>query len=88
MDHETKYCQSCGMPLSAEELYGTNTDGSRNEDYCVYCYKNGSFTANCTMDEMIEFCVPMMARYHPETTAESARAMMKNFFPHLKRWSK
>ena len=30
---EEKYCQSCGMPMGdTAELYGTNEDGSRNED--------------------------------------------------------
>ena len=33
-----KFCQSCGMPLT-EEVLGTNADGSKNEDYCMYCYK-------------------------------------------------
>ena len=52
---EQKFCQSCGMPLT-EELKGTNADGSRNEDYCIYCYKDGAFTQDCSMEEMIEFC--------------------------------
>ena len=52
---EQKFCQSCGMPLT-EELLGTNADGSKNEDYCIYCYKDGAFTNDCTMDERREFC--------------------------------
>ena len=52
---EQKFCQSCGMPLT-EEIKGTNADGSRNEDYCIYCYKDGAFTRDCTMEEMIDFC--------------------------------
>ena len=55
MEKEMKFCQSCGMPLTPEML-GTNADGSKNEDYCIYCYKDGKFTNDCTMDEMIEFC--------------------------------
>jgi len=35
---EQKFCQSCGMPLT-EEVLGTNADGSKNKDYCMYCYK-------------------------------------------------
>ncbi|MDR1096440.1 MAG: zinc ribbon domain-containing protein, partial [Spirochaetaceae bacterium] len=38
------FCQSCGMPLSKDEDFGTNTDGSKNNDYCAYCYKDGKFT--------------------------------------------
>jgi len=34
---EQKFCQSCGMPLNPEVL-GTEKDGSKNEEYCTYCY--------------------------------------------------
>lgn len=42
------------MPLD-EGTRGTNADGSRNDDYCVYCYKEGKFTQDFSMEEMIEF---------------------------------
>lgn len=81
-----KYCQSCGMPMGAEETYGTNADGSKNEDYCQYCFANGAFTSEMTMDEMIEVCVEPMASANAEMTKDQARSMMKEFFPTLKRW--
>lgn len=31
MDQNQKFCQSCGMPLTAEVM-GSNADGSKNED--------------------------------------------------------
>lgn len=34
---EQQFCQSCGKPL-ADAYKGTNVDGSRNEDYYLYCY--------------------------------------------------
>ena len=37
-----KFCQSCGMPLQAEDQWGTNADGSLNEEYCCYCYQKGA----------------------------------------------
>ncbi len=55
MNKEQRFCQSCGMPLT-EEVLGTNADGSKNEDYCMYCYKDGKFLQDCTMEEMIEHC--------------------------------
>ena len=55
MNKDIKFCQSCGMPLSANVL-GTEADGSKNEEYCMYCYMNGKFLQDCTMDEMIEHC--------------------------------
>ena len=51
-----QFCQSCGMPLSRKENCGTNTDGSVNFDYCKYCYNNGKFIQDCTMEGMIEHC--------------------------------
>ena len=44
-----KFCQSCGMPLQAEDQWGTNADGSLNEEYCCYCYQKGAFTQDYTM---------------------------------------
>ncbi len=80
------YCQCCAMPMGDAELYGTNSDGTKNEDYCKYCYVDGQFTSNISMDEMIEFCVPHMVSANPGMSEEKARGMMKEFFPTLKRW--
>lgn len=84
---EEKYCQSCGMPMGkTDEMYGTEADGSKSGDYCSYCYQNGAFTAECTMDEMIEACVLHMTEANSEMSAEEARNMMRQCFPKLKRW--
>ena len=37
-----KLCQSCSYPLTNDEDFGTNADGSKNEDYCKHCYVNGA----------------------------------------------
>ncbi|HEY8344343.1 MAG TPA: zinc ribbon domain-containing protein [Bacillota bacterium] len=84
-----KFCQSCAMPLTEESQFGTNADGTKNEDYCVYCYKDGVFISEqATMKEMIEFCIPhtLQAGVYPDEN--TARAAMKEFFPKLKRWQK
>ena len=90
MEQEMKFCQSCGMPLN-EQLLGTNADGSRNEDYCMYCYKEGRFTNDCTMDEMIEFCAQFVDEVNKNMpkpmTKEEYKEMMRSYFPKLKRWS-
>lgn len=83
---EQKFCQSCGMPLTGGEVYGTEKDGSPNRDYCIYCYKDGSFTGEMTMEEMIEFCIPFTLEAQPGKTREEAKAEMEQFFPLLKRW--
>lgn len=84
---EETYCQSCGMPMGeGNELYGSEADGSKNGDYCKYCYDQGAFTTDCTMEGMIEQCVPLMASSNPDMSEEDARNMMLQFFPSLKRW--
>lgn len=84
---EEKFCQCCAMPMgNPEELYGTESDGSKSTDYCKYCYENGTFTFDGTMEEMIEICVPHMMENNPGMTADSARQMLHGFFPTLKRW--
>ena len=86
---EDRYCQSCGMPMGpTNELYGTEADGTKSKDYCSYCYENGKFTADCTMQEMIDFCTPIMAQNHPGMTESDAAARMRSFFPQLKRWKR
>lgn len=83
---ETKFCQSCCMPMDKEELFGTEADGTRNEEYCCYCYQNGAFAQNCTMEEMAELCAGIMAEEDPNVSKETARAEMLKLLPRLKRW--
>lgn len=80
-----QFCQSCGMPMS-DEVCGTNADGSKTADYCSYCFANGKFVQDCSMEQMIAACVTPMVQANPEMTAEKASAMMAEFFPTLKRW--
>lgn len=82
-----KFCQSCGMPLDGpEELFGTESDGSLCSDYCGFCYKDGKFTADLTMDQMVEVCAPHMVKTHSDLTNEEARTMMRGILPNLSRW--
>ena len=102
MNKEMKFCQSCGMPLterlrvgehsSGIDVLGTNADGSKNEDYCMYCYKDGKFLQDCTMDEMIEHCAQFIGAVNEglpsPITKEEYIGQMKMYFPQLKRWRK
>ncbi len=80
------------MPLGKPEDFGTEKDGSPSEDYCVYCYKEGAFLQDCTMDEMIDHCVQFLGEFNKDSgkpfSKEEAVAQMKAFFPRLKRWAK
>lgn len=75
-------CQSCGMPLTEDSLISTEADGSFNEKYCKWCYAEGAFLDSCTMEEMIETCIPHMAW----EDADAARAFMQSLLPQLERW--
>ena len=87
-----QFCQSCGMPLTSIDDCGTNADGSTNFDYCKYCYKDGRFLQDCTMDEMIEHCAQFVDEVNKQMpkplTSEEYKQMMRGFFPMLRRWRK
>ena len=83
---DTKICQSCGMPMKSDEIYGTNADGSINEDYCKYCYINGEYTDKVTMEEYIEMCSQFGAQ--AGMTNEEMKVYCEKLFPTLKRWKK
>ena len=89
MEKEMRFCQSCGMPLT-DDVLGTNADGSKNEEYCIYCYKDGAFTGDFTMEEMAEFCTQFVDEYNKNTgqnlTREEYKLMLLQYYPSLKRW--
>jgi hypothetical protein len=90
MDFENMvFCQSCMMPMNMGEgeKYGTEKDGSMSADYCSYCYENGAFKKEETMEEMIEVCIPFTIEAGVFKTAEEARADMLQSYPKLKRWA-
>ena len=83
-----RFCQSCAMPMTQLEHFGTNADGSANEDYCCYCFQDGKFLSNCTMEEMLLDCIDMEMREIPGSSIEEVRVRLTAIFPTLKRWKK
>ncbi len=82
------FCQSCAMPLTKPEDFGTESYGIRNNDYCVYCYKDSAFTMpNITMEQMRDFCIDKMDEMKV-MPREQASALMHEVMPKLKRWAK
>ena len=75
-------CQCCGMPLEDDSI-SRETDGTMNEDYCKWCYADGSF-AYASMDKLIDFCAEHMAS--ESWPAEQVRAYMTGLLPTLKHW--
>ena len=73
------------MPLSADPKGGgTEADGSKNADYCSFCYQNGAFTdPTLTLETMTSKLEPIMTSMNiPADVVESTKAAL----PHLKRW--
>ena len=77
-------CQCCGMPLE-DEIISRNKDGSMNEDYCKWCYADGTYTYS-NMDDLIEVCVKNMASEN--FTEEQARSYLKIELPKLDYWKR
>ena len=53
------FCQCCGMPIDDDSILGRDKDGTLNEEYCKWCYVDGTYTYN-DMDELIDVCVKNM----------------------------
>ena len=85
LDWPEHYCESCGMMLAPEE-YGTDAHGSADSHYCKWCYQQGEYTYETTMDAMIEDCAPRLAE-STGMTRDEAVSLMGAVLPHLKRWS-
>jgi len=75
------------MPMKRDpQNGGTNSDGSKNSDYCSYCYKDGRFTSPeiNTPQKMQQFCIKKMKEM-------GMPGFVAWFFtrsiPKLKRWS-
>lgn len=77
-------CQCCGMPLE-DEMIGRDADGALNEDYCKWCYADGTYTYS-DMDELINVCIPHMAQQG--FSEEQAREHMKAILPTLDYWKR
>ncbi|MCD4821999.1 MAG: zinc ribbon domain-containing protein [Methanococcoides sp.] len=80
------FCQSCGMPLGKDEDFGTNADGIKNDEYCLYCYQNGKFTQpDITLEEMIEQTSEAIDK-EGVISLEEAKELSQQNIPKLKRW--
>ena len=85
LDLPERYCESCGMILTPAD-YGSDADGSKDEHYCKWCYEQGKYTYETTMDAMIEDCAPRLAE-NTGMSRDEAVSLMGAVLPHLKRWS-
>ena len=81
---EHRVCQCCGMPLE-DGIISHDKDGFLNEDYCKWCFADGTYTYS-DMDELIDVCVQHMVG--EDFTEDQARTYMKNMLPKLDYWKR
>ena len=77
-------CQCCGMPLD-DAIIGRDKDGTPNEQYCQWCYADGTYTYS-NMDDLINVCVGHMV--NENFTEDQARAYLKQTLPKLDYWKR
>ncbi len=78
------FCQSCSIPMDHVRDMGTEKDGSTCQDYCKYCYRDGSFmNPDLTFGEMKSIVTILMLKtYLPGRIIHQ----LLNSLPYLKRW--
>ena len=87
---ETPVCQSCAMPLQNIADFGTNNDGTVNINYCVYCFNDGMFTHDRSIEEMVESNLKFLDEFNAQNgtsySEDEARTILKLHLASLKRW--
>lgn len=92
IDSEKRYCQSCGMPLGIEGVteYGTNSDGTLNQEFCSCCLNSGKYLFDFSMEYLIYIWGLFPASYNQiadtNYTSEELRCILSNRLPDQKRW--
>ena len=77
-------CQSCSMPLNKPELFGTEKDGSKSQEYCINCFMDGAFTnPGINLDTMKGHVKKQMQNMKMDDTTI---AWVVTTLPYLKRW--
>jgi radical SAM superfamily enzyme len=78
------FCQSCSMPLDKPEMMGTEKNGTKSKEYCIYCYQNGAFmNPGMTLNEMKTLVKTQMEKMKIDTGIIN---MAVSSLPNLKRW--
>lgn len=78
-------CQCCGMPLEDDSIISHESDGSFNEEYCKWCYADGTYTYH-NMNDLIDICVKNMV--NDQFIEEQARSYMEEILPQLDYWKR
>ena len=80
------------MPLrfDVEEYLGTNSDGSRSDEFCYYCLKDGKYIVDISMWEMIDIWIKYTDKYNEyadtDYSPKELREILDKRLPTLNRW--
>ena len=81
----TLFCQCCGMPLSEDSMISREPDGGFNENYCKWCYADGTF-AYKTKESLLDYLVSNMP--NPENKSpDERRKFFDGHLSQLKHWN-
>ena len=73
------------MPLDDSAMLGTEKDGSKNHEYCKYCYQDGAFVnPDMTLKEMTSIVIFQMQKRNID---QKIIDIAVSTLPHLKRWT-
>lgn len=92
VDIEKRFCQSCGMPLDLGkvEYLGTNDDQTHSHEFCYYCLKDGKYTVDYTMEQMVDVWVKYKDKYNGYAStslrSDELRSLLQDRLPGLSRW--
>lgn len=83
-------CQSCSMPLKDLDDFGSGSDGGVNTEYCRYCFQDGKFTHDRTVEEMVESNLRFLDEFNAGNgttySEDEARSILKLHLLTLRRW--
>ena len=78
------FCQSCTMPIDNPADRGTEKDGSKNSEYCKYCYQNGALIEpDMDLEKMKSIVTTQMQKMN---LLKDIIQKSLNSLPYLKRW--
>ncbi|MBI5344928.1 MAG: zinc ribbon domain-containing protein [Deltaproteobacteria bacterium] len=80
------HCQSCSMPISKPEDFGSEANNVKRLDYCYYCYRKGAFVEpEITSGQMADRLASIMAERF-RMPLDKAKEKAVSILSGLKRW--
>lgn len=85
-----RYVKAAVCRLKHRNKWELNLTEAELRNIAAYCYQNGAFTNDITLDEMIESNLKYLKEWNKETgedfTADTARKELQAYLPTLERW--